>query len=209
MFGKDTRKFDYFKAFQRQAELACKEAELLERVFKSYAPDQLREILAEAHTIEHDADLVNHEIYTNLAQEFMAPLEREDISGLAADLDTIVDYIEEVVQSLYMYSIKRIPAHAVEMVDVIVQSCYTLRDSLVDFPTFKRSTATLGHIVDVNTLEERGDELYAKALHELYLNPSDPYHVIKWDNMYDKLEGCCDACEHVADVVQTIIMKNS
>lgn len=208
MFGKSER-FDYFKAFSRQAEFACKEADLLVKIFDDYQPHEHETWLVEAHTIEHDADMVNHEIYTNLAQEFVAPLEREDISELALDLDNIVDNIEDVVQRLYMYNIKRIPASAKEMATVIRQACYALRDSLVDFPTFKRSTATLSHLIDVNTLEEKGDEIYINAIHELFSQREDPFATMAWDNMYAKLEKCCDACEHVADVVQTIIMKNS
>lgn len=208
MFGKSKR-FDYFEAFRRQAEFACLEADLLAAIVDTYDPDTIFEKLTEAHRIEHDADQVNHEIYINLAGEFVAPLEREDISDLALDLDNVTDSIEDVIQHLYMYNIKEVPQQACDVVEVIRQAVRALRDALVDFPTFKRSTATLGHLVDVNTLEERGDELYTKAIHQLFSNPTDPYLVIAWDKVYRKLEGCCDACEHVADVVQTIIMKNS
>lgn len=209
MFGKENR-FDYFKAFARQAEFACEEAALLVRILENYDPKQLRDQLEEAHVIEHGGDQVNHQIFKSLATEFVAPLEREDISDLAGDLDGIIDSIEDVPQLLYMFDAKDVPERAIEMAHTINKACNELREALDDFPHFKRSPAVRDHLIEVNTLEEQGDLIFLRGVRELFTDhKDDPLYVIAWDNIYAKLEKCCDACEHVADVIQTIVMKNS
>jgi uncharacterized protein Yka (UPF0111/DUF47 family) len=208
MFHKDSH-FDYFDAFDEDIAYACQEADLLQEVFADYRPEWLHGQLEKAHAIEHSADLVNHDVYTHLASEFIAPIEREDIDFLTQALDDIVDNIEGVMQRLYMYNITAVPQPAKDMADVISKSCLALREAFVDFHTFKHSSNTQEHLIQVNTYEEEGDRIYLEAMRELYSDCEDLKLVMAWASTLAKLEKCCDACERVANAMSTIIMKNS
>ena len=78
-----------------------------------------------------------------------------------------------------------------------------------EFHNFRKSTTIHGSIVEINRLEEVGDKLYVDSMRKLYTDGSTPVEMLTWSETFDRLEGCCDACEHAADVVESIIMKNT
>lgn len=202
-------KFDYFDAFLRIGTLADEEADKLLEILNEFNPDNIHTELDAMHEIENAADLVNHEVYTHIVSEFITPLEREDIVSLTQELDEVVDYVEDILQRIYMFNIREIIPEALDMVTIIAKSTEALRQVLIEFPNYKKSKTIKQYIVDVNNYEEEGDRLYIETLHKLYSSPEDPVKVIAWTKTFDRLERCCDACEHVADVITTIIMKNT
>ncbi len=78
-----------------------------------------------------------------------------------------------------------------------------------DFQNFRKSSTIHDNIVEINRLEEDGDRLYTEAVRSLYVNCTDPVETVAWTELFDRLESCCDACEHVANVVESVIMKNT
>ncbi|MDR2672043.1 MAG: DUF47 family protein [Coriobacteriales bacterium] len=203
-------RFNYFDAFERMAEYACKEAELLHQIYRDFSPETVVGNLAKMHDIENRADGENHEIYKHLANEFVTPIEREDIITLAQDLDNIVDYIEDVVQRLYMFNVQHIPQAAIDMVVLIEKSTTTLLAALKDFRNFKKSKTLERLLISVNDYEEEADKTYLEAIRDLYLNHTDdPVYILAWNNLYTRMEKCVDTCENTATVISTIIMKNS
>jgi uncharacterized protein Yka (UPF0111/DUF47 family) len=78
-----------------------------------------------------------------------------------------------------------------------------------EFPNFKKSETLMQHIITLNTLEEEGDRLYMAAMRRLHTQTTDPVEIIAWREVYEFLEKCCDACEHAADVVESVVMKNT
>ena len=202
-------KFDYFDAFLRIGTLADEEADKLLEILNEFNPDNIHTELDAMHEIENAADLVNHEVYTHIVSEFITPIEREDIVSLTQELDEVVDYVEDILQRIYMFNIREIIPEALDMVTIIAKSTEALRQVLIEFPNYKKSKTIKQYIVDVNNYEEEGDRLYIETLHKLYSSPEDPVKVIAWTKTFDRLERCCDACEHVADVITTIIMKNT
>jgi uncharacterized protein Yka (UPF0111/DUF47 family) len=96
-----------------------------------------------------------------------------------------------------------------EFVQLITKSCNSLKVVLEEFPHFKKSSTLKEKIVEVNDLEEDGDRLYHSTVHNLYANSKDPVELLVWTEIYDLLEKCCDACEDIADTVESIVMKNS
>ena len=201
--------FDYFDAFLRIATYAETEAKMLQQIFENFDPAILQEELRRMHEIENAADLVNHELYQAVVKEFITPIDRDDVLGLTQELDEVVDHVEDVLQHVYMLSIQTIIPTALDMVRIIEKSTESLRMALVEFPDFKKSENIHQYLVDVNTLEEDADSIYIESMHKLYSTSKDPMHVTAWTKMFDRLERSCDACEHAAEVVGTIIMKNS
>ncbi len=207
MFGKKT--FNYFDSFVRMVDYSCHAADLLNEIMNNFNPDVLHDKTVKMHSIEYQGDQERHEMIRNLLHEFITPIEREDIMALADAIDTVTDTIEDVLMRLYMYNIKEIYACALAISDIIVKSCYALKSALSEFHNFRKSKSLHDLLVYVNDLEEEGDKLYTKAMRNLYVSSKDVMQVIAWDQTFDYLEMCCDACEEVANVMEYIVMKNS
>ncbi|MFV0414059.1 MAG: DUF47 domain-containing protein [Oscillospiraceae bacterium] len=200
----------YYQAFQTLVDYSCKAAEYLQLSLKDFKPETLQGKMQSLHEIEHMADDAKHQMMTELAAEFVTPIEREDIIQLAHELDEVTDKIEDVLMRIYMYNIKSIRAEALAFADVIVRCCQALQIAVTEFPNFHKSTQLHSCIVDVNTMEEEGDGLYISAMRNLYTEPGvGAVEVVAWSETFDRLEECCDSCEHVANVLESIVIKNS
>lgn len=208
------QKFDYFSAFKQQAELAVLEAEKMIATIDHYDPEEEWEDwyawLDEAHSIEHDADGVCHDIFQALSVDFVTPIDREDIINLATTLDDILDYSEDVIQRFYMYNVQGMHPRAREYAEILCASCTYLRDAMDSFAALKPSEKLTEMIIKVNDCEEAADRLYGALIHDLYENSSDaPVHIMKWETIFNKMEKCTDACEHAADTIRGIILKGA
>lgn len=201
--------YDYFNAFLRIANFADDEAKRIQKIFSSFDPESIDARLTEMHAIEHFADLVTHEIYSNVVTEFITPIDREDILNLTNELDDVVDYIEDIMQRIYMFNIRTIIPEANEMIDIIVKSTSSLKLALEEFPNYKKSKTIMQYLIEVNTYEEEADQLYIKTLHKLFSSDEDSKILLAWTKTFDRLERCTDAAEHAADVITSIIAKNS
>lgn len=202
--------FDYFDAFERLAAHAQREAAFLHNILRNFNPETVIQDLEHMHEIEHAADEENHQIFTHLASEFMTPIEREDIVSMAQHLDDIIDYIEDVVQRLYMFNVDYVPRDAIEMAVLIEKSTDVLAAAMKDFRNFKKSKTLDQLLINVNDYEEEADKIYIEATRYLHLNHrDDPLFVLAWGTIYTRLERCLDSCENTADIMATIIMKNS
>ncbi len=203
-------KYDYFDAFEKLSKLAVQEADLLiETVGNFTEAEKLKDVMRRAHELEHEGDEVNHVIFKTVATDFITPIEREDIIGLAAALDNIIDYIEDVMQRFYMYDVHFMHHDAHEFACLIKKSCEALDKAMEDFRNFKKSKNFKQLIIDVNTYEEEADQLYMRVIRNLHtVDRENPMRVLVWSQLFDRMERCCDACEHTADMMSTILLKN-
>ena len=204
-------KFDYFDSFIAQTDVCLEEANLLVKSVETFSSaDALGEITALAHEIEHRGDQINHAVYNNIATDFITPMERDDLLSVAQCLDEVTDNIEEVMWAFYMYDIREMRPEALEFANIIKKSCEALNAGMKEFKNYKKSPDLRPHLIEVNDCEEEGDRLFFTAMRRLYVEDADsPMKVLVWSRLYNSLEKCCDACEHVADVVQTALLKNS
>lgn len=203
------KKFDYFKSFSKQAAYAIEGAELLLALVKNYKQETLLDELERMRKIENAADKAIGVVNTQLLKEFIAPLEREDIVLLTDNLDDITDYIEEVLQHLYIYNIQEIPAPALEMIKITTKACHAIKSGLDVFSNFKRSDDALQHLAKVHEYEEQCDGLFLTAMHDLFANDDFTRDMFVWRHLYSKIEKCCDACQTVSSTIRTIVLKNS
>lgn len=203
-------KYDYFNAYEELSDLAVQEASVLIKAMEKFDKSaSLRPVLDEVHELEHAGDMINHDIYKNVGGDFMPPFDREDIVALAQALDTILDEIEDVLQYLYMFNVHEIPEDALRFATIIKSSCKAVDKAMEDFRNFKKSKSFKQLVIDVSNYEEEGDALYVEVIRSLHVNHADdPMHVMKWSRLYAFMESCCDACEHCADLMSTILLKN-
>lgn len=199
----------YFDNFIACAEESCHAASLLRKVLGDFRPQELEKYLGEIHDIENRADGKKHEMLDRLAKEFIPPIEREDIVELSQHIDTVTDKVEDVLLRIYMGNVQEIEPDALEMTDVVIQCCEKVRELLIAFADFRRSKNLKDLIIQINALEETSDKLFMKSMRKLHAECTDPLHIIVWREIYIYLERCADACEHVADTVESVVMKNS
>ncbi|HJA11780.1 MAG TPA: DUF47 family protein [Candidatus Mediterraneibacter merdipullorum] len=199
----------YFDHFVSCAEDSRRAAQMLRETLESFDPEGLKEKLDRLHEVEHSADMKKHDILDHLAKEFLPPIEREDIVSLSQNIDNVTDKVEDVMLRVYMNNVQEIEPNALKMTDVIIQCCEAVKDLLTEFQNFKRSKTLKQLVIRINDLEEEADKLFMESIRGLYTEASDPLKVIAWRDIYIYLERCADACEHVADVVESVVMKNS
>ena len=199
----------YYENFSECVACACQAAHYLEDTLKSFDPQRLHDVLDGLHQVEHAADEKKHELSNVLARAFITPIEREDILLLSQSIDEITDKIEDVMLRLWCNNIQSIRPEAIELGAVLINCCEELRLLLDEFADFRKSKKLREYIIHINTMEEQADKLFIDSMRRLHTTCTDPVEIICWREVYFYLEKCTDACEHVADVVEQIVMKNS
>lgn len=199
----------YFDNYSECAAIAKKAAEYLVQCLENYNADGLSEMLEKMHSFEHRADLKKHEMSKALAKAFVTPVDREDLDMLSQQLDNVPDILEEVLQKLYIYGIDTVEPSAVEYAKKLVTACDVLCGIMGELENFKRSKNIHALIIRSNDIEEECDKLYLASMRELTKRSDDVLKTLSWYQIYDCLEACADACEHVSDCIESIIMKNT
>ncbi|MFA5523305.1 MAG: DUF47 family protein [Tissierellales bacterium] len=200
---------NYFNTFVELADYSCQAANLLNEIVNNFKADELKERMKEMHNIEHSGDEARNVMIRTLVKEFITPIEREDILAMADAIDEVTDTIEDVLMCMYMYNITYVHDHAIIMTEVVVRCCQALKLLINEFHNFRRSQKLHGLVVEVNHLEEEADKLFMEAVRHLYVTCKDVLEITAWDKIYNYLEKCCDACEHVSNVIESIYLKNS
>lgn len=200
---------NYFLMMKEMVECSLKGAEKLCDVMHHFTPEGVDANIEELHAIEHHGDMLKHELVKKLAKEFITPIEREDIMDIASQIDDVTDAVEDVLLKISMFNIRSVPAKALEFVDTIAQCTEALVNVFAELEDFKKSKTIQAFLVEINRLEELGDALYFQGVRELFVDGVDPLVAISWTEVYACLEKCCDTCEHTADLVEHVIMKNT
>jgi uncharacterized protein len=155
---------------------------------------------------EQEGDRITHDIIRRLNEMFVTPIDREDIYGLASALDDIVDYTEEVADYLGLYKIEAPFEQAQRLAHVLLQCTRQLADAM---PRLRNFDDMSHYTVEVNRLENDGDRITREAMAALFDDGIDPMVVIRWKDIYERLENAIDACETVANIIEGIVIKNS
>ena len=198
----------YFQNFMDCADYSRQAIRLLKDIMTQFDAATLSKRLEEMHKIEHSADIKKHDLLNTLSKAFITPIEQEDIMQVSQNLDELTDMIEDVLIRIYYNHITHIRPDALKLVDVLVRCGEEICKLMQEFPEFKRSKRIHGHIVRINSLEEEADKLFIDCMYDLHKTCKDPLIVIAWREIYLYLEKCADTCEHVADIVESTIMKN-
>jgi uncharacterized protein Yka (UPF0111/DUF47 family) len=157
--------------------------------------------------LEHRCDEVTAEIYALANRIFVAPMDREDIMALASSLDDVVDLAEEASDKLELYHVTRITEPAREMGELLAQAGVAIARAVEGL---ERLVGLEQHREEIHRLENEGDRVTRRALGDLFADEQLPAtHLIKWKDLYDLLEATMDKCEHVANVIATLAVKNA
>ncbi len=199
----------YYDNLSSCAERAARAACLLDGIMRSYDPEHIEDKLTEMHAIEQEADELRHEMQDALIKAFITPIEREDLDALSSAIDSVVDHIEGVLHRLYFDNVTVMRPDALIMSKRLVEAIDEMQKLIAELPRFKKSQTLHEHVVAINTIEGEADDFYIRAMRTLHTEGADPMTVIAWRDVYLFLELCADSCENVAELISTIIMKNS
>jgi predicted phosphate transport protein (TIGR00153 family) len=195
---------EFFDLFEEAGGNILRAAGLLDEMLVDFPErsDLARDILI----CEQDGDRITHDIIQRLNQTFVTPIDREDIYALASALDDVVDYTEEVADYLGLYNIEAPMEQAQSLAHVLHAAARQISEAMPRLRGFK----DISHFtVEINRLENDGDRITREAIASLFDNGIDPMVVIRWKDIFERLEEAIDATERVANILEGIVIKNS
>jgi len=186
-------------------------------LYISAAARELKEMLADKDRnfgeyarrikgLEHACDELTHNISTRLNKSFITPFDREDIYTMSTALDDIVDLIDDAARAIIIFDVREITNYARDFADVLQRMAEQLKEIV---STLQRPKNITPRLVEIHRLENEGDDLYHAAIAELFHDAHDALHVLKWKEVYEKLEAAVDRCENVANIIESVIIKHT
>ena len=195
---------EFFDLFEEAANNGTRAASLLEEMLRDFPESATlaRDILV----CEQDGDRITHDIVHRLNQTFVTPIDREDILELVKALDDVVDLTEEVADFLVLYKIEAPMEQAQRLAHILHEACKLVEEAM---PRIRAFDDISHYVVEIHRLENDGDRLERQALASLFERAVDPMMVIRWKDIFERLEQAVDATENVANTLQGIVLKNS
>jgi len=197
----------FFELLEQQTEAIREGLSLFDELLKH--PDRRHDLSVQIKTAENNADKVAHQIYHLLDNTFVTPFDREDIQLLVNRMDDVLDCVEKASARMDIYNIGSVTDAVRSMVKVLQESFDNLSKAIRMLRNRKNRKEVTQICIEVNRLENAGDMILRDALRELFKEASDPIHIIKFKEIYESLERATDRCEDVANVIETILIKNA
>ena len=194
----------FFPMFGALAQKLSQVADLLAQLFAD--PGRLQELVQKIKDVEHEADVLTHDIIVRIDKSFVTPIDREDIHLLASRLDDVIDVVDGVARRAQMFRLREFRPQAAELAEVLCRAARVLADSVQNL---KKPKLILQQAGQLKKLEEEGDAIYHSAIGALFDDGAEALEVIKWKELFDKLEDAVDLCDDVWNVVESIALKNS
>ena len=199
------REKKFFALFEQSAQNTVKIAQQLRDLV--YVWGNVRERVGIITELEHQGDAITHQVMAQLHRTFITPFDREDIALLAHSLDNVTDSIHAAADSMLLYKVERPTNRAKELADIVVQTAAEVEKAVSEIHGHIKREHLLRHCVEVNRLENMGDDVYRAAMAELFTESTDVAYLIKWREIYDHMESALDSCEDVANVLEGVALK--
>jgi predicted phosphate transport protein (TIGR00153 family) len=194
----------FFDLFEEAAGNLVQTAQLLDAMLAEF-PER-KDLARDIKAAENEGDRITHDILHRLNQTFVTPIDREDIIQLASALDDVVDLAEEAADLLVLYKIEAPMDQAQTLARLLLDACRQIAQGMPRLRSFE----SISHFnVEIHRLENEGDRVSREAVASLFETGIDPMVVIRWKDVFDRLEGAIDATERVADVLESIVIKNA
>jgi len=207
MFKNNAKGTDFFDLFIDTANDACKTAEMLYDLVMNY--ENIDQKISAIEDAEHQSDSQVHRILKQLNRSFITPIDREDIYMIAKELDNITDAIESTAHRFKMFNVTSITEEAKTLARLIVECTRELKDLMVELKNMKKSVNLGKKVIEVNRVEDEGDDIFRNAITKLFTSETNAVEIIKWKEIYEFLENTLDVCEDVANLVEGVVMKHT
>jgi predicted phosphate transport protein (TIGR00153 family) len=196
---------EFFDLFEEAAGNIARAADLLDQMMRSF-PDRSADLARDILICEQEGDRITHDIIRRLNETFVTPIDREDIYSLASALDDVVDYTEEAADYLGLYKIEAPMEQAQRLAHILLESTRQIAEAM---PRLRGFRDISHYTVEINRLENDGDRVTREAVASLFDNGIDPMVVIRWKDIFERLEAAIDSTERVANILEGITIKNA
>ena len=195
---------EFFDLFEEAGTNTVRAADLLDQLLRGWPEN--KELGREILICEQEGDRITHDLIRKVNNTFVTPIDREDILTLASGLDDIVDFTEEAADYLGLYKIEAPMEQAQRLSHVLLQCTRQIAEAMPRLRGFR----DINHfLVEINRLENDGDRITREAIASLFDGGIDPMVVIRWKDIYERLEAAIDACERVAHILESVVIKNA
>ena len=207
MFRLMPKQLQLFERFERIAALGVEAAATLGELLR--APDQAATLIPRIEQLEQQSDDINHEALEMLQKGVSAPFERSELIQLLGELDDLVDGADAAAHRLVLYRVQTIKPEALQLGEILVKTATELVQTVRALRTGKPKEAILASVVEVNRLENQGDAVMRAAIGALFTSEQNAIELIKWKELFEILEEAIDTCEHVANRIESIVIKHA
>jgi predicted phosphate transport protein (TIGR00153 family) len=198
----------FFPLFEEDAKVLIKAAELLQNLMATDTIEERDPIIKQIKAVEHEGDDVTHKIFQQLNKSFITPFDREDIQTLTSALDNIVDYINGTSQRIGLYKPKSFPPLFKAIADVIYEAAKEIEFSVHGLRNVGKNREKIFEAcINLNTLENKADDLYHDGISTLFQEEKDTIELIKNKDIFATLEKTVDMAEDASDIFKTILIK--
>ncbi len=200
---KDEKFFDHFEELAGKIEEGGK---LFVEILDNFEHSEAK--VSTLKDIEHEADTITHRIYEKMHKTFLTPFDREDIYALANKMDSILDMIEASAVRMYLYKVKMRGDEIRELALTLNNAIARIKKIVHALRDKKNSKMILEACVEINTLENEGDYILRQAMARLFEQEKDAIELIKWKEIFERIEEAVDVCEDVSNIVEGIVLKH-
>jgi hypothetical protein len=201
------REDDFFALFERHAALTVEGATEFQRLVSG--DHNVGAIARRIKELEHETDVITHTCVERLHKTFITPFDRDDIHRLITRMDDVMDFIDSAAARIATYEVGDMTRPVQELADVLVKSTRALASAVAGLRDLKRPQAIIDACIEVNRLENEGDEILRSAVGRLFREAGDPLHVMKWKEIYEVLESATDRCEDVANTIEGVVLEHA
>ncbi len=159
--------------------------------------------------MEHEADMITHNTYEKMHKTFLTPIDREDIYALVNKMDSIMDVIEATAIRIHMYKVKKADDEIIKQAEILFQAILKIKEIVHGLRDMKNSKMILDGCVEINTLENAGDVVLRTIITNLFMKETDAIELIKWKEIFERIEEAIDVCEDVSNIVEGIVLKHA
>lgn len=204
LLPKEVSFFDYFEEHAKMTIEACK---LFLELSEGKADNVVQ--AARIKEIEHQADTLTHRCIEELNKTFITPIDRVDIHYLIKRLDDIVDSVDAATSRIALYELVEMRSEARLLAEVLLKAAIEIEIALKGLRSLSNAKAVIDRLIEIHQLENEGDAILRTALTRLFREESNPILVIKWKEIFERLEKATDRCEEVANLIEKVVIEAS
>lgn len=199
----------FFPLFEQASQNLIKLSETLKEAVFTTDEKKQTELIKLIEDLEHRGDEITHQIYLELSKNFITPFDREDIHQLASAIDDVADFIHGSATRMQLYKITKINEPIQKLAELIVQGCVDVNKAVHELKNLKNIRIITDSCVRINSMENQADYVFDRAVADLFEYEQDAKVIIKYKELYAALETATDKCEDVANVLESILVKNA
>lgn len=199
----------FFDLFSEDTSNLVAQAKVFNQLFQLTDADLVASCIRQIRDFEQKGDEITHQIFMELSENFITPFDREDIHALTTSIDDIADYINGCATRIQLYNVTQFSKTMELMSEVLLKQVIEIDAAVRDMRSMKNVQRVREAIVRINSLENHADDLFDEAIARLFAEASDPLELIKTKEVLSSLETATDKCEDVANVLESILVKNS